>query len=135
MPCASARNSDACASLAILTGPDSFAPPSPFTGQTAVKSVMKSCLSSLTLVSISVIAAFPAPAQQSAAPPATVVKSTVDEVVLDFIARDKKGKPVTDIKADDLTVTDNGGKQQVTGFRLVQGAEAITQGGTATKLD
>src|SRR5450755_3010293 len=96
---------------------------------------MKICLSSLTLVSIPVIAAFPAPAQQSAAPPATVVKSTVDEVVLDFIARDKKGKPVTDIKADDLTVTDNGGKQQVTGFRLVQGAEAITQGGTATKLD
>jgi VWFA-related protein len=100
---------------------------------------MKICIYSLTLVAIAVIAAMPVPAQQAAAPGAAsqapVVKSTVDEVVLDFIARDKKGKPVTDLKAEDLTVSDNGAKEEPTSFRLVQGAEAIGQGGTTTKLD
>ena len=100
---------------------------------------MRICIYSLTLVAIAVIAALPAPAQQPAATVGAsqgpVVKTTVDEVVLDFIARDKKGKPVTDLKQDDLTVSDNGAKQQPTSFRLVQGAEAISQGGATTKLD
>jgi VWFA-related protein len=100
---------------------------------------MKICIYSLTLVVIAVIAALPAPAQQSAAPAGAsqtpIVKTTVDEVVLDFIARDKKGKPVTDLKLEDLAISDNGAKQQPTSFRLVQGAEAISQGGTTTKLD
>jgi VWFA-related protein len=85
------------------------------------------------------IAAWPVLGQQAAAPAAspqtTVLKSTVDEVVLDFVARDKKGKPVTDLKAADLSVVDNGAKQQVTSFRLVQGAEAVTESGSVTKLD
>ncbi len=100
---------------------------------------MRICIYSLTLVAIAVIATLPAPAQQAVAPFGAsqnpVVKTTVDEVVLDFIARDKKGKPVTDLKQDDLTVSDNGAKQQPTSFRLVQGAEAISQGGATTKLD
>jgi len=100
---------------------------------------MKIYVYPFTLVALAVIAALPALAQQ---PPATaaasqgpVVKSTVDEVVLDFIARDKKGKPVTDLTPEDLAVSDNGVKEQPTSFRLVQGAEAISQGGTTTKLD
>jgi len=77
---------------------------------------------------------------QQAAPSADAgqtptVKTTVDEVVLDFIARDKKGKPITDLKPEDLTVTDNGTKEDLTSFRLVQGADAITQNGATTKLD
>jgi len=99
---------------------------------------MKLLISSLTLVAAAVFATSPVSAQQpatSAAPQTPVVKSTVDEVVLDFIARDKKGKPVTDLKADDLTVLDNGAKEQPTGFRLVQGADAISEGGATTKLD
>lgn len=100
---------------------------------------MKICIGSLTLVAIAVIAALPAPAQQPAAPATVsqtpIVKTTVDEVVLDFIVRDKKGKPVTDLKPEELSVSDNGARQQATSFRLVQGAEAISQGGTTTKLD
>ena len=45
-------------------------------------------------------------AQNPAAAP--TVKTNVDEVVLDLIARDKKGKPVTDLKPEEITVTDNG---------------------------
>jgi len=96
---------------------------------------MRTLLCSLAVA----LAAVPALAQQSAAPASTpqtpVVKSTVDEVVLDFVAHDKKGKPVTDLTPADLAVFDNGVRQQFTSFRLVQGAEAISQGGSVTKLD
>jgi len=73
-----------------------------------------------------------ASAQPAAAPGA--IKTTTDEVVLDLIARDKKGKPITDLKQSEIAVTDNGVKQNILGFRLVQGSEAISQEGTA-KLD
>lgn len=100
---------------------------------------MKIYICSLPLVALAVIAALPAPAQQPAAPATAsqtpVVKTTVDEVVLDFVVRDKKGKPVTDLTPEELSVSDNGARQQPTSFRLVQGAEAISQGGTTTKLD
>ena len=63
------------------------------------------------------------------------VKTTVDEVLLDIVVRDKKGKPITDLKPEDVTVVDNGVKQDLTSFRLVRGVEAITQSGAKTTLD
>jgi VWFA-related protein len=79
------------------------------------------------------------PAQPSAVPDANarapVVKGGVDEVLLDIVVQDKKGKPITDLKPGDVTVIDNGVKQKITSFRLVHGAEAITQTGATTKLD
>jgi VWFA-related protein len=74
----------------------------------------------------------PMAAQQTTSP---TVKTTVDEVLLDLIVRDKKGKPVTDLKPQDLTVVDNGAKQTLTSFRLVSGSEALTETGTKTTLD
>jgi VWFA-related protein len=76
----------------------------------------------------------PARAQQPAAQ-ATLVKANVDEVVLDLVVRDKKGKPVTDLKPEELIITDNGVRQSITSFRLVRGSEAISQTGATTKLD
>ena len=52
-----------------------------------------------------------AAAQQS--PQQPLVKSTTEEVILDIVARDKKGKPVTDLKPDELTVTDAGARQTI----------------------
>ncbi len=49
--------------------------------------------------------------------------------------RDKKGKPVTDLKPEDITVTDNGAKQSIVSFRLVRGSEAVSATGAATPLD
>ena len=71
-----------------------------------------------------------APPQQQ-----STVKTTVDEVLLDLIVRDKKGKPVSDLKPEDITVADNGAKQTLTSFRLVQGSEAVSATGAATPLD
>jgi VWFA-related protein len=79
-----------------------------------------------------VLAPPPAPAQQSAG---GTVKTNVDEVLLDLIVRDKKGKPVTDLKPEDITVLDNGAKQTITSFRLVSGTDALSSAGTRTALD
>jgi VWFA-related protein len=78
------------------------------------------------------LARLPAPAQQAATP---TVKTTVDEVLLDLIVRDKKGKPVTDLKTEDLNVLDNNVKQSLTSFRMVSGSEAVASSGVHTSLD
>src|SRR5690242_14340308 len=70
-------------------------------------------------------------AQQAGTPAATApttIKSTAEEVVLDVVVRDKKGKPIKDLTADDFSVMDNGTKQQIKSFRLVEGTEAIEKG-------
>ena len=64
-----------------------------------------------------------------------IVRGGVDEVLFDIVVRDKKGKPIMDLKPGDVTVIDNGVKQKLTSFRLVHGTEVITQAGATTKLD
>ncbi len=93
---------------------------------------MKLLISLFALVLIALSAgAQPADTQAGAA----AIQTTVDEVVLDFIVRDKKGKPIADIKPGDVTITDNGAKQEITSFRLVSGAEAIMSSGSTVALD
>ncbi|PYT30586.1 MAG: hypothetical protein DMG57_07750, partial [Acidobacteria bacterium] len=70
-----------------------------------------------------------------AAAPQPSVKTTTEEVLLDIVVRDKKGRPITDLKPEDVTVSDNGVQQTLTSFRLVKGAEAINQTNAATPLD
>ncbi len=67
--------------------------------------------------------------------PGPVLKGGVDEVLFDIVVRDKKGKPIVDLKPGDVTVIDNGVKQKLTSFRLVHGTEVITAAGAMTKLD
>ncbi len=87
-------------------------------------------------VFLTIACLLPSPAQpQEPAAPQTEIRTSVDEVLLDLIVRDKKGKPVTDLKPGDLTVRDNDTRQTLTGFRLVSGAEAIEAGGARTRLD
>ena len=73
--------------------------------------------------------AFPAPAQ------VPTVKASAEEVLLDLVVRDKKGKPITDLKPEDITILDNGVKQTLTSFRLVSGSEAVSSIGSAKPLD
>ena len=84
------------------------------------------------LLAAAALAPLPGSAQQAATP---TVKTTVDEVLLDLIVRDKKGKPVTDLKTEDLNVLDNNVKQSLTSFRLVSGSEAVASSGAHTSLD
>jgi VWFA-related protein len=75
------------------------------------------------------------PAQPPAQPPQATIKTNVDEVLLDLVVRDKKGKPITDLTPDELTVSDNGSKQTILSFRQVRGTEAVTATGATETLD
>jgi VWFA-related protein len=75
------------------------------------------------------------PQQQPAQPPSTTIKTNVDEVLLDLVVRDKKGKPITDLKPNEFTITDNGAKQTILSFRQVRGTEAVSETGASTPLD
>jgi VWFA-related protein len=78
----------------------------------------------------------PALVSQEAHPPqSTTIQSKTEEVLLDVIVRDKKGHPVTDLRAEDFQVLDNGTPKKISSFRLVQGREAVAGGGTRTQLD
>src|SRR5713101_672296 len=63
--------------------------------------------------------------------PQTVIRAGTQEVLLDVIVRDKKGKPVRDLEDKDIEVTDEGSRVKVTGFRLVSGADAAGLGSEA----
>lgn len=55
-----------------------------------------------------------------ASEPPTIV-TNVDEVTLDLVVRNKKNRPVLDLKPGDITVTDNGAPVTISDLRLVSG--------------
>lgn len=61
-------------------------------------------------------------------PPPPTFKAETEEVVLDVIFRDKKGKYLTDLTAADVKVFDDGVERKVKSMRLVTGAEAVEKG-------
>lgn len=65
------------------------------------------------------------------------IQAGTEEVMLDVVVRDKKGKLLTDLEKKDFTVSDNGEQRAIKSFRLIQGTEAIGGGspGTPTQLD
>ncbi|HYK89210.1 MAG TPA: VWA domain-containing protein [Acidobacteriota bacterium] len=46
-------------------------------------------------------------------------KASAQTVVIDVVARDKKGNPVTDLKESDVEIQEDGAKQKIAGFRFV----------------
>src|SRR5262245_3874867 len=85
---------------------------------------------------------FAAYAQETAKPPGqtqkprtsdqgATVRVSSEEVLLDIVARDKKGRPVTDLKADEIEVFEDGVKQQITSFRKVEKTD-LTAGAGAS---
>src|SRR5437016_3942622 len=89
---------------------------------------------------VSAIALSCAPAsyaqQNPTAPPqGAAIRKASEEVLLDVVVRDKKGRPVTDLKPEDFQILDNGEAKKINDFRLVQEGEAISSGGSRTQLD
>src|SRR5689334_9954308 len=79
---------------------------------------LKNYLSLLLLIAFS-LAAVPLHAQDQSPTKGDdqdVVKVTSNLVSLDVIVKDKKGKPVTDLKAEDFTVSENGVPQKIAFF-------------------
>lgn len=91
---------------------------------------MTRALSSILFSVIALCAAQVVIAQQPAdAPkrqdPATVRIAT-EEVLLDVTARDKKGRPVADLKAAEIEVYENGVRQQISAFRRIDRNQSAT---------
>jgi VWFA-related protein len=62
----------------------------------------------------------------------TVLRSTTQEVLLDFIARDKHQKLVTDLRAEDIEVLEDGVRQTVRSFEYRNGrGESVPRSGAA----
>jgi VWFA-related protein len=68
------------------------------------------------------------PPQSQSAPvfeSATVLRATTRIVVVDVVATNKKGEPVTDLKAEDFTVQEDGHAQQVRSFSFQQPSQIM----------
>src|SRR5262245_35226430 len=97
-------------------------------------------LSTLSLIAVGVIFATYAqeptkPSGQEQKPRTSDQGPTVrigsEEVLLDVVARDKKGRPVTDLKADQIEVYEDGVKQQINSFRKVEKTDLIEGAGAS----
>jgi VWFA-related protein len=66
-------------------------------------------------------------AAQDARPPDSglTIKTTVNEVLLDLVVRDKHGKLVKNLKPGDVEIYEDGVRQPIRGFRLVSGPAAM----------
>jgi VWFA-related protein len=77
-----------------------------------------------TLVFLFTTALIPGRAQDVTPPPAVpTIKVTATEVALDLVVRDKKGRQVKNLKQGDVEIYEDGVKQELLSFRMVQGRE------------
>lgn len=95
-----------------------------------------------TLVSLVLLSATFAPAQTAPPQSTPVIQATSNEVLLDVIVRDKKGKSLRDLETGSFHITDNGEPVKITHFRLVDraseqadAAKAAAPGSAQVKLD
>ncbi len=61
------------------------------------------------------------------------VRAETQPVVIDVVARDKKGNPLTDLKANDIEIQEDGVKQKITDFRFV-GPDALSASSSGDPL-
>lgn len=82
--------------------------------------VVKAFFVSLLAVSASFALQQNAPAQQKpeSSEPTPLIKTTTRLVIVDVVAKDSKGQPITNLKADDFVVLENGKPQQVKVFNF-----------------
>jgi len=73
------------------------------------------------LLALSLLIAGVAPAQEK-----TAIQTSGEEVLVDVVVRDKKGRAVTNLPESAFTVLDEGAPRQISSFRLVRGTEAVS---------
>lgn len=74
----------------------------------------------LLTVGLSSAPAGPQGGQSSSQAPGTI-QVVAEEVLLDIVARDKRGRPVRDLQQDEIEVYEDGVRQDISSFRLVEG--------------
>ncbi len=63
------------------------------------------------------------------------LRVTSQEVLLDMVVRDRRGRPVLDVNQSEVEVLEDGAKQTITGFRLVDRGNLKLSGTEATPPD
>src|ERR1700758_3944347 len=66
--------------------------------------------------------------------PSSTIRSSAQEVVLDMVFRDKKGKTVRDIRPEEIHVSEEGVEQKVTSFQLLEGNTVRSLGLTKSSI-
>src|SRR5260221_3846589 len=88
----------------------------------------------VTVVAWSAQLALPAMAQQAGVPQTTpAIRATTELVLVNVVARDKKGNLVRDLKREDFTVLEDGQKQQVSSFDF-ENIDEMTLAGQTTPV-
>src|SRR5271154_2237738 len=83
------------------------------------------CLSCGVCVTVAWAAQDTAPATSSPSSASKAADNQADaSTSIDLIARDRKGRPVTDLKPEELAVTDDGASVKIDSLRLVNGAQS-----------
>jgi VWFA-related protein len=70
----------------------------------------------MTFICLSSVAALTQDKQQTKSDEVDVIKVTSNLVSMDVLVKDKKGKAVTNLKAEDFTITENGVRQKIEFF-------------------
>jgi VWFA-related protein len=92
---------------------------------------MKTALGSFPLVASILLSAALVRAQDAAPPPqdsGLIIRQSVQEVLLEVTVRDSHGKVVKNLKPADLEVLENGVKQEIRSFKLIQAHETEGKG-------
>src|SRR6516162_7287230 len=65
--------------------------------------------------------------------PETVIRINVNLVQVDAVVTDNKGKPVTDLKAEDFEILQDGKPQAITNFAFIDVKDSAVRGVPATR--
>jgi VWFA-related protein len=90
------------------------------------------------VAALSLLLVSPGPAgaaQEPPKPPAPVITVDVDEVVVDLIVRDRRGRLVKDLRADEIGIFEDGRPQQLRSLRLIEGPQAVLENRQRVTLD
>src|SRR6266576_553277 len=101
----------------------------------AMKSSYRVICFCVSAIALSFAPASYAQQNPTATPQGAAIRKASEEVLLDVVVRDKKGRPVNNLKSDDFQIFDNGEQKKIIAFHLVQGGEAVAEGGSRTQLD
>jgi VWFA-related protein len=87
---------------------------------------MKRLFTSLTALLLAALgsAAQSQPQQANPDQSNTTIRSTAQEVLLDMVFRDKKGRAIRDVRPEEIHVLEDGVEQNLTSFRLIEGNAA-----------
>jgi len=93
-----------------------------FSRKTLISAPVRSLLLSLLILLLGLPIALSAQSSSTRATDHTI-QTNVDEVSLDLVVRSNKNKLVTDLKPQDIVITDNGTPVSIAGLRMVTGSE------------